>query len=53
MTCQAISGEASGGRASTGTKDTLAAGTGDRYQVVVADEDAQVRAALKPSAIQP
>jgi hypothetical protein len=36
-----------GSRASTGTKDTLAAGTGDRHQVVVADEDTQVRAALQ------
>ena len=35
------------GRASTGTKATLAAGTGDRHQVVVADEEAQVRAALE------
>ena len=42
-----------GGRASTGTKATLAAGTGDRHQLVVADEDAQVRARpSKPSAIR-
>jgi hypothetical protein len=42
-----------GSRASTGTKDTLAAGTGDRHQLVVADEGTQVRAPSKPSAIQP
>jgi hypothetical protein len=34
--------------------DTLAAGTGDRHQLVVADEQARVRARpSKPSAIQP
>ena len=43
-----------GGRASIDKTDTLAAGTGDRHQVVVADEQAPVRARpSKLSAIQP